>query len=488
MEMQRQSKAEKMILLMFMLLPTVLIPLNFDNDFWFLLNQGKYIVHNGFPTIEPFTIHPDLSFTIQQWLFDVLVYWLYTSFGKVGVMVLVFAAALVTLFLMYQLCMLLSEKKRYLSVLVTSVCYLLICIWFFVSRPQIMTYMLLLTQILCLEHYSRKRNWLFLLPLPIVSLLQINFHASMWWLLFAFMTPYLIETIRINKFSLNKEPLPKLGLYVVTGCMLGAGMVNPYGHRSILYIVGAFGNDTINASIQEMATPDIKTLTGLIYFTVLLVVVLCYVMNRKGKTKLRYTLLALGCVLLSLMSVKSIPYFLFGAVIPIAYQLKNIAHKLRFDLGKSKLQKYGLIAFLVLIFGYANYIAVHDYDVAKDYPPGKAAIEYLKDREKAEDVTMYTSFYDGGYAEYCGFQTYIDARAEVFLKSTNQKEDIFEEYMQLQLGSLHYKDFLEKYNFTHILVASTDTLEIFLSKDEGFSVYYEDADCKIYIPVISEGS
>ena len=28
-----------------------------DNDFWFLINQGRYIIENGFPTVEPFTIH-----------------------------------------------------------------------------------------------------------------------------------------------------------------------------------------------------------------------------------------------------------------------------------------------------------------------------------------------------------------------------------------------------------------------------------------------
>ena len=38
-----------------------------DNDFWFLINQGRYIIENGFPTVEPFTIHNNLSFIIQQW-------------------------------------------------------------------------------------------------------------------------------------------------------------------------------------------------------------------------------------------------------------------------------------------------------------------------------------------------------------------------------------------------------------------------------------
>ena len=38
------------------------------NDIWFLLNHGKYVLNNGFPSIEPFTIHQNFSFVMQQWL------------------------------------------------------------------------------------------------------------------------------------------------------------------------------------------------------------------------------------------------------------------------------------------------------------------------------------------------------------------------------------------------------------------------------------
>ena len=43
-------------------------PLFVEHDTWFLLNTGKYILQNGFPTVEPFTIHQDLAFTVPQWL------------------------------------------------------------------------------------------------------------------------------------------------------------------------------------------------------------------------------------------------------------------------------------------------------------------------------------------------------------------------------------------------------------------------------------
>ena len=53
------------------------LALTLDNDFWFLTNTGKYIINNGFPTIEPFTIHKNFDFIVQQWLTDVIFYYIH---------------------------------------------------------------------------------------------------------------------------------------------------------------------------------------------------------------------------------------------------------------------------------------------------------------------------------------------------------------------------------------------------------------------------
>ena len=45
-----------------------------NNDIWFILNFGRYILNNGFPTIDPFTIHDGLEIIVQQWLSDIIFY------------------------------------------------------------------------------------------------------------------------------------------------------------------------------------------------------------------------------------------------------------------------------------------------------------------------------------------------------------------------------------------------------------------------------
>lgn len=481
---QKQKSIEKIILIAFMLLPTLIISLNLDNDFWFLLNHGNYIVNNGFPIIEPFTIHSNFNFTIQQWLVDVIFYFIYTNFGKFGVIAVVYITALIIVYLIYKLCMLLSDNRFYLSVLITTYIYLLLCVWFMVSRPQIFTYTLLLVEFLFLEKYAQKKKWQYLIPLPFVSLALINCHSSMWWLSFAFILPYIIETIPINKFSLNVEPLNKAPIYIVAGLMIIMGFINPYGYKSVLYIFTSFGDDAINSSILEMSVPDVKWIDGMIFFITILFVVFVYVLNKDGKTKLRYILLTLGTLLLSLMAIKSIPYFLFGTVIPISYNLKNIGDKLVFK-GDFK-KTFGVTGiFVCLIYAVASFALVRDYDGTKDYPNTKDAVAYLAENTDAKDVVLYTSFFDGGYAEHNNFRVYIDARAEVFLKANNKQKDVFEEYISLQKGYIHYKEFLSRYNFTHILVDETDILNTYLSKDDNYSVFYEDEKSKIFIPINS---
>ncbi len=108
-----------------------------DNDSWFLLNTGRYIINHGFPSIDPFTIHEGFELVVQQWLTDVIFYEVFDLFGKVGVAFLVFAIYLIIIYIFYKLCQLLDENRFRLSVLLTVIFGVLYARFFLTSRPQI---------------------------------------------------------------------------------------------------------------------------------------------------------------------------------------------------------------------------------------------------------------------------------------------------------------------------------------------------------------
>ena len=92
---------------LFFIIPIIICiikTINLDNDIWFLLNHGKYVLSHGIPTIEPFTIHSNLSFVMQQWLTSSIFWIIYKNIGPWGLVGLVqLVNILIIDFLYYQL-------------------------------------------------------------------------------------------------------------------------------------------------------------------------------------------------------------------------------------------------------------------------------------------------------------------------------------------------------------------------------------------------
>jgi hypothetical protein len=95
-------------------------------------------------------------------------------------------------------------------------------------------------------------------------------------------------------------------------------------------------------------------------------------------------------------------------------------------------------------------------------------------------MRLYNEYNTGGYIEFCGLKTFIDSRAEVFLKSFNKKEDIILDYLNVRRSNLHYKKFIDKYSFTHFLVSSSDPINVYLKEDSDYLKKYEDKMYLVY--------
>ena len=95
-------------------------------------------------------------------------------------------------------------------------------------------------------------------------------------------------------------------------------------------------------------------------------------------------------------------------------------------------------------------------------------IDYLDSLvENKENIKLYTDYLDGSYAEFRGYYCYIDPRGEIFLKTNNNKEDIYEEFDNLSKLVVNYKEFIDKYNFDYMLVNKESTMG-YLMKDDSY--------------------
>lgn len=452
-----------------------LIHFKLDNDFWFLINTGKYIINNGFPITEPFTIHSELSFIIQQWLTDVIFYYVYNKFDINGMLFLVTAVNIIVTFLIYKICMLVSEKRVKYSILLTILVSILLNMTFMTTRPQIFDILFLLFEIYLLELYIKQNNKLYLIGLPVISLLMINLHSSIWLMLFVFLLPYFFESIIKIKYF-DKEKYKIKYLIVTAIIMFLTGFINPYGIEAITYLFNSYGVDTINNLVNEMKPTTIDTFIGIIAFIYTLFILFSYYYNKDNKIKLRYLLLFLGCCYLGLSHNRGVMFLFIGGIPSYVYNFKNMItqkEKTRYLYSNKIVNISFIISVLIFVVMY-GWILFNINIKEKNINHLHDVVDYL-DKIADKKASVYTNYNDGGYLEYRGYNCYLDPRADVFLKSNNKKEDILNEFQNLQSGQLNYKEFLMKYKFDYLIVNDYDLLYNYIKIEDGYNYVYERA-------------
>jgi hypothetical protein len=312
------DKRDKSLLFFLMFLPCCFVFLKIlDNDFWFIINSGRFVMNHGIPYLEPFTIHNGMSFVMQQWLSAVIFWLIYSSGGELGIKLLVMLCHILLVFLVFRLCMKVSRDNFVVSFTIALFAGVFASVYM-TSRPIIFTLLIILVEFYSLESFIREGNRRFLLVLPLLSLLEINLHAALWPILFVLVLPYVIDSFDFKLGPIIAEGYDKKYLFAVIALMFLAGFGNPYGWDAITYLVKSFGHSEMHELIIELKPPNINTLTGMIVYSAVFVVFLTYCIYRQGKTTLRYILLTAGTTFLVLSSIRNISFFVASSFFPLA--------------------------------------------------------------------------------------------------------------------------------------------------------------------------
>ena len=478
--LSRDDRRIQAFLPLLLCLPCFLIQIKLDNDIWFLLNSGQYVLQYGIPFVEPFTMHHQMSFVMQQWLSGVIFWGIYSKLGAAGLIATVFLLFGGILFLVYRLALYLSSGNKVPAVLAAFFAGLMLTPYM-VTRPILFTLLILALELYLLERFIGEAKASFLLPLPVLSALLINLHAAMWPIQFVLLLPYAIDSFRFRCGNIEGQGYAKRFLFPAIALMLVAGFANPYGVRAMTYLFRSYGYAEIN-QVSEMKPADINTALGILIFGAFLLVGAVYLLRRKGKTRLRYALLTLGTAVLALSSVRSFPLFALCGAFPLAYWLSDLQlPRPKKTMAKgTRTLRVGL-SVLVLLGCFAlgwQEIKTSSGNAAE--PSVAGAIQYLLKQGSPEDMVLYTGYNDGGYAEFMGFHPYLDPRAEVFVEKNNGVGDILQEYVLLQKGQIYYKEVLDRYGFTHLIVPEYDLLHAYLPNDDDYRLAYDDGEYAVY--------
>ena len=439
-----------------------------DNDLWYLLSEGRYIIQNGIYHTDVMSLHEGFDIVVQNWLSAVIFWIVYAFLGSKGIFFMILLVNAAICYLVYKISMLISDNNKKLSILVTIFTDVNLMFYFIVSRPQIFSFVILLLVVYLLELYIKKDNSDYLKFIPLLSFLEINLHASLWWFIFLFMITYIIDGIKCKKLMLEGYRLKPIIICFIVSFLVG--FINPYGYKAITFIFNSYGDKYMLSYIYELQRYSFNNIIGIHIFVVILVTMLLSVYFRKGSIRVRYLCMYCGTLILGMITIKAFNLFMLISGIPIALLLKDIV---KGDLGEKRRKlKYILITiFAIGLLGFDGYSYYKMHKKIEFTHTGSDAVRAIDLFANNYPAKVYVSFNDGGYLEFRGYKSYIDPRAEVFLKKNNHKADIYKEYYEFETGKIDEKEFLEKYNFDFIFLKAGDRLYNNETIDNYFIIY-----------------
>ena len=450
-----------------------LLKFGLDNDFWFTINQGRYVIDNGFPTTLISTIHEGLSFIYQSYGTGVLFYLVYNTFGVTGMMILLILIAELIDYFFYKLCYTISNNKN-ISYILTIIFMTIFSLFFLVTRPHIFTVLNLTIILYLLEKYIKENKVKYLIPIPFVGLLESNMHGIYLLPLLIIISPYVINSFKFKILKIESNGYNKTPLFITYILTFLIGFINPYTYKTVFYGLKSY-TSFMKGFITELASPSIHNDVGIVIIGFMFLCYLAYYI-KKQKMPLRYYLLILGTTYMALDAVKSAPFFMLCGLFPIAYFYKtNII-----DNTKSTKNQFIIVSIIVIAtvsLSILNINPVKEMDIKK-------TIDYLDKNNTINNPKLYTSFWDGSYVEYRGYNCYIDPRAEAYLKVNNHKEDILMEYNYLQnSANINHNEFIKKYDFDYLVIHKQDDSLYYYLRNYPNDLYervYEDKNYELW--------
>lgn len=478
-----KAKQRKMFFLMTMLLvlPILFIPATLDNDIWFILNHGRYIMEHGFTNIEPFTVHEGLQFSFEKWLTCVIFWGVYCLGRAKGIYLFLVFMGIAIVAAFYKLCMELSDKNHVTSCAVTAAALLPTFMAFMVSRPQVFGYLFLVIELLLLEKYVKTEKYRYLIPLPFISILWMQLHSTMWVICLIMMLPYLCEFEIFAFKGMTAKKYRKKPLLITLGCMFLGGFINPYGARSVFYLVQSMrSKELAMIGINELSKADVSSLTLFILVAAGHIIFLWF---RRKKVPVRYVLLTIGTFVMGLYAVRNMAFFTIAGGAVLAWEFKDIKIPEKWTKHGLDLLVIGIPA--IALFGVLSTVSpgaeIGYFDNLYERTSCKEAVDTLADMTgKKSGLKVYTSFNDGAYAEFMGFKAYIDPRAEVFIKDINKKKDVLSEYAEFIGNTISYQEMQERYDFDYWIADKGNGYTIYMEQDPDYENVYEDDNCIVF--------
>lgn len=534
------EKKQKKIVILFSILIGIftigIVGKTFQNDTFFNISIGKYILENGIDMKEHFSWIQGLTYTYSHWAFDIIMYLIYNNFGFTGIYISIILFSILINIVLFNL-LTKRGKQPVIAFIITLISAYIIrsC---YTARSQIVSFLCFIVEIYCIENFIETNKKRYAVLLIVLSIIVANFHAATWPMYLVLFLPYFASAffnfispknryvllkkryqnklknvpkdskkarkyeIKVNYYAdiLEKIEPPKYekmvrresynikNLVILFVIICFTGLITPIHDTPYTYVIKSmFGESNFenNASvdfIMEMQPITPAYSTDLVVF---LIILLAFLIFMPTKLKLEQGFLILGLLLMTIISARYVYLLVFlGSYVLMDLITQCIAKFIPEDMQKLEnilVSKKGIIilSILIILFVLPEFleIIVEDYVDEELYPVG--AVEYIKENLDYKNMRIYNSYNNGSYLMLNEIPVFIDSRLDVYCSEFNDT-DVFYDFTQVSLGKVNYEDVFKKYDFTHILIYNTDIIYNYIKLDHNYKVLYEDENFTLY--------
>ena len=508
-------------------------PVTLQNDTFYTIKIGEHILQNGIDMKDPFSWHENLQYTYPHWLYDVVIYLVYSIGGQVGIYISTIVLSIALGLTMYLVNTKLTKNKLTSFVLTIGAMYLLRN--YIAARAQLATFILFILTVYFIEMFLETKKKRYVVGLIIIPIIIANVHLAVFPFYFVLYLPYIAEYMiyilshteiilvtakidRLNKKILKttkEEEIQKIkdeinrleqknektinkkekinanpykikirgnnnvkALIIIMIICLFTGFLTPLGTTPYTYLIKTMQGTTTHNISEHLPL----TLVNNLEFMCTLVLFIAILTFTDTKIRLSDLFMLGGLIFLTFYTRRQFSMFTLICVIILNRLINALLDKYDPEGCKKAIKKMTTITGMIVTICLVLTISVIQYKPKMNdhfidensYPVGAAT--YILENLDIKNIKLYNEYNYGSYLIFRGIPVFIDSRADLYAPEFNPGVEVFNDYINLSNVDIdNVEEKLDKYGITNMLMYKKSKLRKFVEQNtEKYNLLYED--------------
>lgn len=508
-------------------------PVTLQNDTFYTIKIGEHILQNGIDMKDPFSWHENLQYTYPHWLYDVVIYLVYSIGGQVGIYISTIVLSIALGLTMYLVNTKLTKNNLTSFVLTIGAMYLLRN--YIAARAQLATFILFILTVYFIEMFLETKKKRYVVGLIIIPIIIANVHLAVFPFYFVLYLPYIAEYMiyilsnteiilvtakidRLNKKILKttkEEEIQKIkdeinrleqknektinkkekinanpykikirgnnnvkALIIIMIICLFTGFLTPLGTTPYTYLIKTMQGSTTHNISEHLPL----TLVNNLEFMCTLVLFIAILTFTDTKIRLSDLFMLGGLIFLTFYTRRQFSMFTLICVIILNRLINALLDKYDPEGCKKAIKKMTTITGMIVTICLVLTISVIQYKpkmknhfIDENSYPVEAAT-YILENLDINNIKLYNEYNYGSYLIFRGIPVFIDSRADLYAPEFNPGVEVFNDYMNLSGMNIdNVEEKLDEYGITHMLMYKKSKLRRFVEQNtEKYNLLYED--------------